>query len=229
MLATKENTVLKPIQTYYKGYHFRSRLEARWAVLLDTLGVKWEYEKQGYDLGDGLYYLPDFWLPEKEIWIEVKGEYLEEDYIKVKRLTAQSRKEVHMVIGEIGKHEIRRLSIKPEETLKKDINGRVYFRQAYDGEVGIHCPICQESMTFFGGVEKRDDTVIINMLCACRCDWSVVFYNHDGSMHLYIENASEAISDSELVLWLAKGDKELEKKAILAAKQARFEHGETPT
>lgn len=41
---------LKAIQTEYKGYRFRSRLEARWAVLLDELGVKWEYEPEGYDL-----------------------------------------------------------------------------------------------------------------------------------------------------------------------------------
>lgn len=45
---------LKAIQTEYKGYLFRSRLEARWAVFLDSLGVKWEYEPEGYDLGNGM-------------------------------------------------------------------------------------------------------------------------------------------------------------------------------
>ena len=44
---------LRAIQTEYKGYRFRSRLEARWAVFFDTLGVKWEYEPEGYDLGNG--------------------------------------------------------------------------------------------------------------------------------------------------------------------------------
>ena len=53
---------LKAIQTEYKGYRFRSRLEARWAVFFDACGVDWEYEPEGYDLGDGLYYLPDFLL-----------------------------------------------------------------------------------------------------------------------------------------------------------------------
>lgn len=38
---------LKPINTRYKGYLFRSRLEARWAVFLDSLGITWEYEKEG--------------------------------------------------------------------------------------------------------------------------------------------------------------------------------------
>lgn len=55
------NTI-KAIETRYRGYHFRSRLEARWAVFFDALGVRWEYEKEGYELPIGPY-LPDFWLP----------------------------------------------------------------------------------------------------------------------------------------------------------------------
>lgn len=39
------------IPTMYKGIQFRSRLEARWAVFFDTLGIKWEYEPQGYEIG----------------------------------------------------------------------------------------------------------------------------------------------------------------------------------
>lgn len=66
--------MLKAIQTRYKGYHFRSRLEARWAVFFDALGIKWEYEKEGYDLGADGWYLPDFWLPELKWWVEIKGQ-----------------------------------------------------------------------------------------------------------------------------------------------------------
>ena len=50
-----------PIPTRYKGYYFRSRLEARWAVFFDRLELRWEYEPQGYVL-DGTPYLPDFKL-----------------------------------------------------------------------------------------------------------------------------------------------------------------------
>lgn len=63
---------IKAIQTSYKGYRFRSRLEARWAVFFDALGIKWEYEIEGYDLGEHGYYLPDFWLPQVSMWAEVK-------------------------------------------------------------------------------------------------------------------------------------------------------------
>ncbi len=66
-------TTLKAIETVYKGYRFRSRLEARWAVFFDALGVRWEYEKEGYDLGPAGWYLPDFWLPDLGAFVEVKG------------------------------------------------------------------------------------------------------------------------------------------------------------
>jgi len=63
----------KAIETRYNGYRFRSRLEARWAVFLDALGVRYEYEKEGFELEDVGRYLPDFWLPELDLWLEVKG------------------------------------------------------------------------------------------------------------------------------------------------------------
>lgn len=78
-----ESDKLKPIPTVYKGYRFRSRLEARWAVFFDVCGVKWEYEPEGYDLGNGISYLPDFVLHDVEtthdnhydnLYVEVKGD-----------------------------------------------------------------------------------------------------------------------------------------------------------
>lgn len=64
---------IKAIETKYKGYRFRSRLEARWAVFFDALGVRWEYEKEGFEF-NGIRYLPDFWLPDLKLWLEIKGE-----------------------------------------------------------------------------------------------------------------------------------------------------------
>lgn len=51
---------MQAIQTFYKGYHFRSRLEARWAVFFDALDLDWQYEIEGFQLNDGTMYLPDF-------------------------------------------------------------------------------------------------------------------------------------------------------------------------
>jgi hypothetical protein len=67
--------MIKAIDTLYNGYKFRSRLEARWAVFFDHLSVKYEYEKEGYDL-DGEWYLPDFWIPDWKCWIEIKPNIL---------------------------------------------------------------------------------------------------------------------------------------------------------
>jgi hypothetical protein len=69
----------------YMGVHFRSMLEARWAVALDRMGdiYAWEYEPQGFmlpscgvpgcDRHPSRPYLPDFYLSGLGIWVEVKG------------------------------------------------------------------------------------------------------------------------------------------------------------
>lgn len=62
----------KAIETHYNGYRFRSRLEARWAVFFDSYGVEYEYELEGFELGGGLRYLPDFYLPDLGVFVEVK-------------------------------------------------------------------------------------------------------------------------------------------------------------
>lgn len=64
----------RAIETRYKGYRFRSRLEARWAVFFNTLGLEWEYEPEGFNLSDGTMYLPDFRVGGQrgQCWFEVK-------------------------------------------------------------------------------------------------------------------------------------------------------------
>lgn len=69
---------IRAIETHYKGYRFRSRLEARWAVFFDALDLKWEYEPEGFVTAAGPY-LPDFrvWTPQGEpMWYEVKPEHV---------------------------------------------------------------------------------------------------------------------------------------------------------
>lgn len=57
MIATSR--AIRAIPTTYAGCRFRSRLEARWAVFFDHLGITWEYEAEGYE-GPAGRYLPDF-------------------------------------------------------------------------------------------------------------------------------------------------------------------------
>lgn len=70
---------IKPIETVYNGYRFRSRLEARWAVFFDAAGIKYQYEPEGFTDGKN-FYLPDFYFPEDNLYGEVKGS--EEQYKK---------------------------------------------------------------------------------------------------------------------------------------------------
>ena len=57
--------------TTYNGCAFKSAGEARWAVFFDALGLPWEYEPDGYVTSPGPH-RPFFWLPDLELWLEVK-------------------------------------------------------------------------------------------------------------------------------------------------------------
>lgn len=77
--------MIKAIETHYDGHKFRSRLEARWAVFFNRVGLEWMYEPQGYEVqirrGETIRYLPDFWLTGPGQWAEVKG-HLEPDGLR---------------------------------------------------------------------------------------------------------------------------------------------------
>lgn len=64
---------MKAIETSYKGYRFRSRTEARWAIFFDAVGISYQYEPEGFDLGKHGCYLPDFRIPSVNAWVEIKG------------------------------------------------------------------------------------------------------------------------------------------------------------
>jgi hypothetical protein len=73
-------TEIKAIETYYNGYRFRSRLEARWAVFFDAMGIRYEYEYEGFELQidpnePPIRYLPDFWFPKYKLFGEVRLEH----------------------------------------------------------------------------------------------------------------------------------------------------------
>jgi hypothetical protein len=68
--------MIQAIETTYKGYRFRSRLEARWALFFDAMDLQWEYEVEGFELSNRKRYLPDFWLPVLDCFAEVKPKQL---------------------------------------------------------------------------------------------------------------------------------------------------------
>jgi hypothetical protein len=96
---------IKAIETSYKGYRFRSRIEARWAIFLDALGVAWEYEHQGYDLGHFGHYLPDFWLTDWDVYLEIKPVLPKpEERYKIMALGQYGENEAKCPADEFGVH-----------------------------------------------------------------------------------------------------------------------------
>jgi hypothetical protein len=91
---------IAPIETKWNGYRFRSRTEARWAVFFDHMNVQFQYELEGFELDDGVRYLPDFFLPQWNVWFEVKGPDPNELEIKKAGLLAALRDQsVLMAVG----------------------------------------------------------------------------------------------------------------------------------
>lgn len=94
------NPVLKPIETDYRGFKFRSRLEARWALFFDELGLEFQYEPEGFQLPSGHHYLPDFWFPKVRYWGEVKpGELTGHEMEKSRQLALGSMRPLILLVG----------------------------------------------------------------------------------------------------------------------------------
>ena len=89
--------MIKAIETRYKGYRFRSRLEARWAVFFDAMNIEWLYEPEGFVLDEDLGpYLPDFKVrypgSDRWQWIEIKPDAPSiEEYLKIVDLHYKSQ------------------------------------------------------------------------------------------------------------------------------------------
>lgn len=179
------------IPTLYKGYRFRSRLEARWAVFFDAMGVKWEYEPEGFALSNGMYYLPDFYLPDQNLWIEVKGVTSTVDEDKV---TAFFREE-----GDTISHEIVMVGEIPPET--DDV-----VQWAYDR-------FPENNYYMYGFV----DFPYLPCVCPTCGKFGFEFDGRGSRICRHDDNDKGYTADHPRI-----------QAAYRMARQARFEHGETP-
>ena len=68
---------------WYNGIEFRSKLESKTAQALDNIGIRYEYEPDGYKLTNGMWYRPDFYLPDARQFIECKGKMESTDSAKI--------------------------------------------------------------------------------------------------------------------------------------------------
>ena len=113
-----------PLETLYHGVYFRSKTEARFAVFLDCLGIKWEYEPQGFDLGNGLKYLPDFKIYDVSTFHDCDGGRIKTyDYMYVE------------VKGMWDDDKVGKLTQRDFEKIMKFSFGDTFDGDTYGGEV----------------------------------------------------------------------------------------------
>lgn len=204
---------IRAIEAEYNGYRFRSRLEARWAVFFDALGVEYEYEPEGFELPSGKRYLPDFRVKcygtrgnrdavPFDLYIEVKG-----------RMT---QKDADKVLEFVGMREVP--AVNPDDSI-------------------FCCFEIPENPTLIVGNIPRE---------GCSSDsYSVGAYDPMDGIGIYPFNyetidgdhfaAYPAAHRGKFYLWGDDGnyingdDIPSVESAYRIARQARFEHGETPS
>lgn len=205
--------MIKAIETEYAGYKFRSRLEARWAVFFDAMGIQWEYEPQGYVLSDGTKYLPDFYLPWFDCFVEIKPKVAKEIWDAKRKLEMLYEKGdcfCMLCVDEPAKHNITVFATKTKAVdyesfafgspcLKPKV--KRWFGARFLEGVEYECSgfskhyitlslTCNEYCNFMKGNRETTNCVIP--------DYGIEYFRND----FY--------------------------EAKIKAKQARFEHGETP-
>lgn len=191
---------IEAIETFYKGDRFRSRLEARYAVFFDTLGIKYSYEPEGYKLGGVInsHYLPDFYMPELNCFFEVKGLMTEDDMGKIlKFASAIVGDHKHIFVG--GPYFEKDMIMTPSWV---PVPFKDEFAWHLEDAGILTCERC--GATFFADLGQFEYNCPI---CNLEIDYGYM-----------------------LTRWSSDEQWEQSKiyPAILKAKQARFEHGETP-
>lgn len=212
---------MRALETSYGGCRFRSRLEARWAVFFDHLGLKWDYEPQGFELvpvvegQDHLgCYLPDFWLPGPAAWFEVKGTNPDVDgWARLTRFASQMSRGHRLLVAVGSMPDPRRF----------DGSGHPYdgVESAFDIEV----------LEGVGG-----DVHYAWCVCPGCGAVGIEFDGRGARIHEYRRPWDEGVGWEDLTCSDFKrdddkhysGDHPRILAAYRAARSARFEHGESP-
>ena len=207
--------MIKPIETIYNGYRFRSRLEARWAVFFDSIGIRYEYEPEGFVGCYGEYYLPDFYLPDHDVYVEVKGS------------DEQLKNDAHKIEGAID------FLATPISTAGLVLLGPIPYKEdciPYFDLLFWHKGVCSTKCLFDINGSFLHDSYYCEK---GRSEYWYAYQIYEG-----IDCGSPLPSSVSVnakyqeylatALYMKRPFQEIN-KAYAKARQARFEHGETPT
>lgn len=195
---------IKAIETRYKGYRFRSRLEARWAVFFDSLKLEWEYEPEGYYLGNGELYLPDFKLTclkehldiTQELFVEIKSNQ-EHEFTK----GLEKARNFYMTTG----FSILVLSGSPYH---KNYNGIGFFKEWVGTHIEFLSLWTDPTISFcFRAIELKTPPLPFS----------------ERMKYLILLKTNSSIQNN-----LSNLKRDFIDEAYVAARSARFEHGESP-
>lgn len=144
--------VIPAIETRYKGFHFRSRSEARWAIFFDVLGIGYQYEPEKFQLSSSRY-IPDFFIPflgcSGEAFLEIKGPPpSKEEIAKIAALsTLREGATCFIAFGNVNENII----FQSEVYCCEEAKGEVCFCQC------ILCGRIQLACSIHGGVSHEED------------------------------------------------------------------------
>jgi len=174
-MPTPTTSPPKPIETEAFGRLFRSRLEARCAVFLEAMGLRWEYEPEGFELPSGRY-LPDFKVykegcPAGYYWIECKGGIPTEKEVQSARELSKATKAAVMFFGMPVLDEIRRMYLSYKKIHDEDFGDKSYNPDYYwFDEIGSLGDVnCIQLWDRYSVVGKE---MSLQGLCECDAFWA---------------------------------------------------------
>lgn len=205
--------MIMPLETLYHGVYFRSKTEARFAVFLDCIGIKWEYEPQGFSLGDNLNYLPDFkiynvstyhcngfvtydyiWVEVKGIWDDINGKLTQGDFEKIMKFAFDDTFD-----GDCWGREVKNPIWVVGNTQTLDLRNEQYIYGDTDwgpgGLINNFITIDGDSYGFVLACPKKGELIL------CGRDSNYLFnymeyHQYDKRMDLCCDNILEALEEA---------------------------------
>lgn len=214
---------IKPIETVYNGYRFRSRLEARWAVFFDAIGIRYEYEPEGFEIEFAdctIRYLPDFYLPDHNVYVEVKGsdEQLKRDAEKIGCAVDFQATPISMAgLVILGPIPYKPGSIPYFDFLYWD-EGVCSTKCLFDIDGDFQCGCRYDNAS---GHYRASEYWDIYQIDDYNCDCATMTLPESVSVNAKYQDGYETCLVMKNPFWQLN-------EAYAKARQARFEYGETP-